>query len=294
MNSTEEIKAIEQYLIRMGHTRQTIRTYNYAISNFLYSNPNAESYKYKDVLNYITSKVTDCQNTDTKNCMLAGVKKYYDYLVDSGKRDDHPCRRLILKKRTNRDVIHQDLFITEELELLMERDERYNALRIKNQVAISLLIYQGLSAGEIANLKLQHVDLDAGTIYVKESRKYTRRHLDIQVKQYRIFEKYIREVRPELKKATTDIFLVGKLGTPITVDDLNFLVSTFKPLFPDRNLNSKTIRQSVISNWLNEKRIPMEQVQLMAGHRWISATARYRYTPVSERRELINRFHPLK
>ena len=176
----------------------------------------------------------------------------------------------------------------------MERDERYPDLKIKNQVAISLLIYQGLSAGELANLKLQHIDLDAGTIYVKESSKYTRRHLDMQVRQFRIFEKYIREVRPELIKVKTDIFLVGKLGTPITVDDLNYLVSTFKPIFPDRNLNPKTIRQSVISNWLNEKRIPMEQVQLMAGHRWISATARYRFTPISERRELLNKFHPLK
>ncbi len=294
MNPTEELKAMEQYLIRMSHTRQTIRSYNYAISNFLYSNPNAERYMYKDVLNYFSNKAVDCKNTDTRNCMLAAVKKYYDYLVYSGKRDDHPCRRLILKKRTNRDVIHQDLFITEELELLMERDERYPDLKIKNQVAISLLIYQGLSAGELANLKLQHIDLDAGTIYVKESSKYTRRHLDMQVRQFRIFEKYIREVRPELIKVKTDIFLVGKLGTPITVDDLNYLVSTFKPIFPDRNLNPKTIRQSVISNWLNEKRIPMEQVQLMAGHRWISATARYRFTPISERRELLNKFHPLK
>ena len=100
MNPTEELKAMEQYLIRMSHTRQTIRSYNYAISNFLYSNPNAERYMYKDVLNYFSNKAVDCKNTDTRNCMLAAVKKYYDYLVYSGKRDDHPCRRLILKKRT--------------------------------------------------------------------------------------------------------------------------------------------------------------------------------------------------
>ncbi len=37
----------------------------------------------------------------------------------------------------------------------------------------------------------------------------------------------------------------------------------------------------------------MEQVQLMAGHKWISATERYRYAPLEEQRELINKFHPL-
>lgn len=94
-------------------------------------------------------------------------------------------------------------------------------------------------------------------------------------------------------KTETDTLLLGKLGTPITVDDVNYIVSTYKPLFPDRNLNATTIRKSVISYWLNEKQIPIEQVQLMAGHKWISTTERYKYAPINEQIELINRFHPL-
>jgi integrase/recombinase XerD len=64
-------------------------------------------------------------------------------------------------------------------------------------------------------------------------------------------------------------------------------------LFTDRNLNSKTIRQSVIANWLNEKKVPLEQVQLMAGQKWISTTAKYRQTSVEEQRTMINKFHPM-
>jgi hypothetical protein len=44
------------------------------------------------------------------------------------------------------------------------------------------------------------------------------------------------------------------------------MIKTFKLLFPDRNLTAESIRQSVISNWLNEKRFSLEQVQLIAGH----------------------------
>ncbi len=107
------------------------------------------------------------------------------------------------------------------------------------------------------------------------------------------FVALINETRKKLISTKTDKLLVGKLGRPLTVDDVNYMVSTYKPLFPDRNLNALTIRMSVISNWLNEKHFPLEQVQLMAGHRWISTTARYRYTPIEEQREMINRFHPL-
>ncbi len=294
MKSLPEIVEIRKYLERMKHSKQTIRSYIYAISHFLYSNPDAENYKYKEVLFYIIEKVKDYKNTDTKNSLLSAVKKYYDYLIDVGKRNDHPCRSLILKRRINRDIIHQDLFLSEELEMLMTKEWRFKASVLKNQVLISLLIYQGLTAGELSNLKVHHVDLADGSVYVKGSRKIAKRHLEITSKQYRILEKYIYEARPASKRVEKDILIVGQLGTPITVDDINYIVSTFKPLFPDRNLNPRTIRQSVISNWLNEKHIPLEQVQLMAGHRWISATERYRYTPVAEQRELINKFHPLK
>ena len=290
----KELQEIEMYLYRMGHTKQTIKSYLYVIRIFLNTNPNAIQYKYKDVLDYMTEKVQQYNNSDTKNVILGALKKYYDYLVDIGVRNDHPCRRLHLSSRKNKDIIHQDLFTTDELEKLMDRTERYEMLKLKNQVLISLLIYQGLTAGEIVEMKVQHVDFDSGVLYVKDSRMLARRHLDFHPKQYRLLDKYVHVARKELLQTETKTLIVGKLGTPITVDDINYIISTSKPLFPNRNLNPKTIRQSVIANWLNEKHIPMEQVQLMAGHRWISATARYRFTPIDEQRELINKFHPLQ
>ncbi len=54
-----------------------------------------------------------------------------------------------------------------------------------------------------------------------------------------------------------------------------------------------TIRQSVIANWLNEKKLPLEQVQLMAGHRWISSTLKYRQNNIEQQRELMNKWFPL-
>lgn len=290
----EEFNDISNYLLRMGYTRQTVKSYMYSIGHYLTVHPDANCYKYKDVLNFMTEISQNNKNPDRINAVLAAIKKYYDYLIDVGIRNEHPCRNLTIKQKRNRDIIHQDLFTSAELELLMEREERYQELKVKNQTLISLLIYQGLTAGEVSGLKTSHIDLDNGTIYIRESKKQTRRHMEIQPRQYRLIDKYSSTVRATLLNVETDIFLVGKLGTPITVDDINYMVSTFKPLFPDRNLNPRTIRQSVISNWLNEKRLPLEQVQLLAGHRWISATAKYRYSPIAEQRDLINRFHPLK
>ena len=88
-------------------------------------------------------------------------------------------------------------------------------------------------------------------------------------------------------------FVCGKLGTLISVDDIHYLVSTLKGLFPDRNLTPSNIRQSVIANWLNEKKIPLEQVQLMSGQKWISTTIKYRQNNIEEQRELMNKWFPI-
>lgn len=293
MKKTFDIDKISRYLHGMGHSEQTIRSYIYGIKNYLNANPNADRYCYKDVLCYMSEKVKDFNNSDTKNTLLASIKKYYDFLIEIGARNNHPCRKIILKNQRHKEIIHQDLFSVAELEMLMDREERYEILKLKNQTLISLLIYQGLTAGELTKIKVKHVDLDNSIIYIKESRKLTKRHLDILPCQFDLIDSYINEVRNEIIRCDTDFLLIGKLGTPLKIDDINYLISTFKPMFPDRNLNPKSIRQSVIANWLNEKHIPLEQVQLLAGHRWISATIKYRNSPVIEQRELINRFHPL-
>ncbi len=277
----------------MGHTPTTVKSYLYNINIFLTNNPQAPIYGYKQVLEYI-SEYRKMQKTNTVQ-MLASIKKYYDFLIEIGVNNSHPCRNLFIKSGRSRDVIHQDFFTSEELELLMEREERYEVLKIRNQVLMSLLIYQGLVSSEIENIKVHHVNLDNGTIYIKESPSLSRRHLELQPKQYRLLDKYINEIRPQIlrEETPTEVLILGKLGTEMRGDDMHYLVSTFKGLFPDRNLTTVTIRQSVISNWLNEKKLPLEQVQLLAGHKWISSTERYRCTDVQQQRELINKFYPL-
>jgi integrase/recombinase XerD len=284
----------EQFLHRCGHTLQTVKSYLFANKVFMIDNPTPEYFKYRDIVEYLNTKAADYSNSNTKVYLLNGIKKYYDYLLETGKREDHPCRNFFVRNQRNKQVIHQDLFSSKELELMLEREERYADLQQRNQVVVSLLIYQGLHSREIHNLNLSHIDLDSGTIFIKASPKVSQRHIEINNKQYRLFDRYLNEGRKVLiRDDENKAFVLGKLGTRMSVDDIHYLVSTFKGLFPDRKLTPATIRQSVIANWLNEKKLPLEQVQLISGQKWISTTIKYKQVNVDEQRKLMNRFHPL-
>lgn len=44
---------------------------------------------------------------------------------------------------------------------------------------------------------------------------------------------------------------------------------------------------------LNEKKLTLEKVQELAGHKWIGSTEKYIKTDANNERELINRYYPV-
>ena len=108
-----------------------------------------------------------------------------------------------------------------------------------------------------------------------------------------LIQRYLETSRKNLLLTETDSLLITQRGVPETVDGVNSMIELLKGLFPDRNLNPATIRQSVISNLLNEQKQSLEDVQLFAGHRWPSTTEQYRRKDINEQLVLINKFHPL-
>ena len=56
-------------------------------------------------------------------------------------------------------------------------------------------------------------------------------------------------------------------------------------------MSPQNIRNSVISYWLNTRNIPLEDVQIMSGHRYPSSTEKYIRLDMDEQREVLNKIH---
>ena len=252
----------------------------------------AENAGYHDVMEYVDYLRREYRNPGTINRMLYGVKAWYFYLISTGRRKDHPCRGLKLKDARGADIQLQDLFTSSEMEKLMQRKERFEAARLRNRVIISLLIYQGLRLTEITRLRTGDIDLQAGTLFIRAMPRAMARTLKLKTPQVMLFYNYIHEVRPKLLKAGTDRLILTLRGSAESGEGINYLIETFKPLFPERNLNARTIRQSVITNLLREGK-DLRVVQVFAGHKKISSTEKYRQSGLEELQAAIEKYHPL-
>ena len=94
-------------------------------------------------------------------------------------------------------------------------------------------------------------------------------------------------------KTESEKLIISSRGTAETGEGICYIIETQRHLFPERKLNAKTIRQSVITNLLKEGK-DLRIVQAFAGHKYPSTTERYKQTQVEELKNQILKYHPLQ
>ncbi|OGU78710.1 MAG: hypothetical protein A2W11_02785 [Ignavibacteria bacterium RBG_16_35_7] len=283
----------KKFLRKNYHAPSTIHIYTSIIRKIRRENRALNKFNYREVIGMLGKERKEVHGAHHKQTTIAALKRYYTFLNYQGIRDDHPCLTLSLKHKSPKEIISSDLFSMNELSLLFNREERYPILKFRNKVLFSLMVFQGLTPLEIVKLKVGNIVLDKGFIQIPGSRKLCKRKLAIDSLQMKWIACYLEIERPKLLCAPTEFLLLGKTGNPVSCDSLNYLVSTAKSLFPSKDLTAVSIRQSVIAYWMNELEIPLEQVQLMAGHKWISSTQRYLFHSVENDLKVLRRVHPM-
>ena len=288
-----QLISIEEYLAQ-HYTEQTAKAYLREIRAYVQTASRPEKATYQDVTNYLGMLRQRYDNSRTLNRILASVKAYYSYLHYIGKRSDHPARTIRLRDQPSRDIQLQDLFSEEELELLLQRQERFMNLAYRNQVLISLLIYQALLPRELAALTLNDLNLNEGTVYIKGSDRTNARTLSLKPMQIMLIHEYLHDIRPRLLKGKfSDRLLITSRGSGENVVHLvSFFKRDYRDTFPGRVVNMKTIRQSVITNLLKQGH-DLSQVQAFAGHKYPSTTERYQQSSVEALQEQIRKYHPM-
>lgn len=290
---------LENYLLKK-YKPNSLNPYLCSIRKYLnFIQNKSETAQYKDILEYIGHlRKNENLHPKTIRHYLGGVKIYYHYLIEIGKRNDHPCSELYLKDKINRQIAVDTLYTSETLEDFLNDTHKDPVLQRRNQVIISLLIYQGLTVGEICNLQIEDINLEKAEIYIKSNDKKKSRTLPLNAKQILLFLNYLKEDYPKLTKYIKappseglGRIITGKLKEEVRPNVLNRMINDHRP--KNEQLQPLKIRQSVIANLLkkeNDTRI----VQVFAGHKQASTTILYKQTELEILQNAINKYHPIK
>ena len=287
------------------YSKSTLSSNLYNIKRFTdYYDKKAPKATFKEVLSYIEHlrKNYDLNPKTLRHC-LYGVKIYFNYLLETGQRNDHPCSELFLKDKIDKQIQVDTLYSPETLETFFEtyqiRKKKY--LENRNKIIISFLIYQALTVKEIAELQVENINLEKCEIFIKASEELTAkspqsRTLALQAKQMLLIYKYLENDRVKLlkynlKNPNETIFILGQYGEKINPHGISKMINEQKP--KSEQIQPMKIRQSVIANLLkkeNDTRI----VQVFSGHRRASTTIQYKQTELEQLQNAINNYHPIR
>jgi site-specific recombinase XerD len=295
----EQIQSLEEHILSY-HSPRNVKGYIRIINHFMayIGQDKAPIAVYNDVVDYISFLRKGTMHPKTMMNQLYAVKMYYQWLADTGQRDDHPCRDLYLKDKIDRSIQIEGLYSKEEVQKIIEhQNSRLPLMRTRDKIIFSLLGNQAVTVTEIIHIKLEDIDLKKATLNLPGSSKTKARILPLKSDQIILINDYITKTRSLLlknnskptdqDKQTLILSIRGNLMKPITITGL-----MKEPWVDGKKVTPQKIRQSVIANMLKEGK-DLRVMQAFTGHRNIASVEEYRQTGLEELKTLVQKYHPL-
>lgn len=294
--SPAQVPEFKSYLEQRSFSRISIETRLAVISRYLKwlekEALEAEAITYNDLLLYIKHSQRKGVSQRTVQNYLGTVKLYYDHLIRADKVVINPAQDIKIQGVKRKVLYH--IFEPQELHQIYNAQKSESLADRRNKVMLGLLVYQGLKTEELRRLETNHIKLREGKIEVPGGRKSNHRTMTLESHQVMDMYDYILQARPEILKASdqeTDKLFTSLTGKPSTISNLtSSFINPLKAQFQHLQ-NAKQIRASVIVKWL--KMYNLREVQVLAGHKFISTTESYRQNDMEGLSEEINQYHPL-
>ena len=256
--------------------------------------------KSDQVLGYVESLKRRGLGPQRINSYLNSLSQYYRLVH----QDYNPVGSLRLQ--WHRGNVLEQVLDYEELELLYASHPSGSDREKRNRVLLGLLVYQGLSTGDIHQLKVKSVDLEKGRLSIPGHGRTNGRELELKVFQVLALQEYLLVVRPRLLEQLSGVVAGRRAVVDARVGEQLFfsrsgsvaLKNSLKYLFVDlKNLNPKVVsvkqlRASVLAHWLRDRDV--RQVQYLAGHRYVSSTERYDLYRYEALKTQLEQYHPLQ
>jgi len=287
------------YLKKEGYTIKTIKSKELALQYFTKwckrQSTTPIKIDYKTSLKYIKHLTRKGNSKKTINHKLSSIKTYFNYLISESYRTDNPIENVNVRgtqRSINYNLLEpeelEDLYYSYETDNYQEEYHKHTSKR--NKIIVGLLVYQGLDAQDLKNLRTEHLHLNKGKIYVPSRKRSNARELELKPWQMMEFMEYIDEVRKHLlQRLNIDTDRLFPSGDRFIIT--NTIIKKLKK-YNQKVESNKQIRASVITNWLSEYNL--RKAQYLAGHRYISSTERYLQDDLENLHEIVNNYHPIQ
>ena len=280
-----------QYLQSKKYSSVTVSRYEIYSKRFLTwlreGELTAETFTYSDLLEFMRYCNNNGITKRTVHNILCIVRHYCNFLISEKKRTDNPAAGVFIKGLVRK--LPTNLLSAEEMEELYKQYSIQLNVDSAKKIMLGLMIYQGLSVGDIMRLQAHHIKIKDGKILVKATKRTGERLLNLQAVQLPELQQYLTQNK--FKEGSLFIEQKGKELSERNINNrIKYMFDQLRKLNP-KIINAKQIRSSVITHWLRTNNL--RQVQYLAGHKYVSSTERYLTSNLDDLQNELQQHHPM-
>ena len=268
----------QEALLIKNYTPATIKWYKDAMRRFLKWHDG----KLEDVSEITTDRLREylygkresgCWSPDTFLSIYKALKSFLKWCVGREYLEVNPIVAIDkprLARKLPKRITEQEALRVMEYSFNMRTSYRFE--RYRNRALFAVMIFSGLRAQEVLNLKTTHVDMENMIIHVFEGKGGHDRVVPMASKLQRYLREYLEDVK-RLKKRSEYFFVTLRGDGPFTYNGLKRVVERVRS-GSGVKFSSHKLRHTFATLML-EAGVDLYSLQKMMGHKSIETTTIY-------------------
>jgi len=223
---------------------------------------------------------------------LSHIKVLFRYLAREGRILYNPMSEFELPRPHKR--LPKAVLTVDEVEAVC-RQTLCHEYALRDRSIIETFYATGIRRSELMNLDVYDVELEQGTLMVREGKGGKDRLLPIGERACAWIDKYIHDLRPKLLTGEDDLALfLDDFGKRFTPHKLSDKVKWYLGLAGITKPGACHLFRHTMATLMLENGADLRFIQAMLGHADISTTTIYTQVSIRTLKEVYSRTHPAK
>ncbi|MEJ1334504.1 MAG: site-specific tyrosine recombinase XerC [Candidatus Sedimenticola sp. (ex Thyasira tokunagai)] len=224
---------------------------------------------------------------------LVPIRAWFKWLTRQNHILYNPASELDLprlEKRLPKHVLSQP-----EVETVLNQADINDALGIRDRAMLETLYSTGMRRMELIGLKLYDIDVDRGTVMIRQGKGKKDRMIPIGERALAWIDKYLIEVRPELVTGIDEgVLYLTNLSEPFTPNRLTQLVRNYVQSAEIGKTGACHLFRHTMATLMLEHGADIRFIQEMLGHADVSTTQIYTQVSIRQLKEIHTATHPAR
>ena len=268
LNIIQAIEAFKGHLTQQGRASATILAYSKDIeqlANFIAKSgkTSIKEFKKEDIDAFKADLANSGYTTKSISRKINSIKAFFSYMQTTGNITENPAVNVTHPKYD----IKPPRILT-KLEYRALRDACREDVRMA--AIVELLLQTGMRISELANLKMNDLDLSAGQITIRAYESHPERTVPVNTPTKESLEKYLT-FRP--KSVNTSVFIT-KTGNPFLIRNIRSNLDRYFRIGGIEGAKVNDLRHTFIAQQLAQGS-PLVYISKLVGHKRLSTTEKY-------------------